>query len=67
MREITFNQIREKNLKLVGRISSVDFSKVILMIERAKDNTAIKYYLMDFIFYNQNTQEGYFKVSFWKD
>jgi hypothetical protein len=67
MREITSNNIKEKNLKLIGRIANSDFSKVILLMERCKENKKIKYYLMDFIFYNEKTQKGYFKVSFWGD
>lgn len=65
MREITFNQIRDRKLKPFGKFASSDFSKVILMINRASDNSQVKYYLMDVIFYNQKTEEGYFKVSFW--
>lgn len=67
MKEITRKQAEEGNLKLIGNIAGKDMSKVILLIERLKENKKIKYYVVELIVYNQNTQEGEIQVSFWGD
>ena len=67
MIEVTKKEIDEKDLRLVGRVGNSDFSKMILLMERFKENKKIKYYMMDFIFYNEKTQAGEFIVSFWQE
>lgn len=67
MKEITRKQAEAENLKLIGNIALSDFSKVILLIERFKENKRIKYYIVELIVFNQNTSEGEIQVSFWGD
>jgi hypothetical protein len=66
MKEITKQQALESKLKLVGRICGKDMSKIILVIERLKEKN-IKYYMIESIVFNQNTQDGEICVSFWTD
>jgi hypothetical protein len=65
MRETTRRKAIENNLKLVGGIAAKDMSKVILLIERLKENKNIKYYVIESIVFNENTHDGEIKVSFW--
>ena len=44
MKEVTIDQIKAKHLRLAGRFVSSDFSKIILLINRASDKPQIKYY-----------------------
>jgi len=67
MREITNEYALSKNMKKVWEISVNDMSKVILMIERLKENKRIKYYTVDLILFNQYAHEGVINVSFWGD
>jgi hypothetical protein len=65
MRETTRKQAIENNLKLVGGITAKDISKVILLIERLKEDKNIKYYIIESIVFNENTHDGEIRVSFW--
>ena len=65
MKEITRQQALEKELKLVGKLSAKDMSKIILLIERLKENKKIKYYIIESIVFNENTHDGEISVSFW--
>ncbi|VVB79005.1 Uncharacterised protein [uncultured archaeon] len=65
MKEINKNRANEMNLKLIGRVGNSDFSKLILLIERLKENKNAMYYAMDLILYNQDTEKGEYHVSFW--
>ena len=67
MIEIDLEVAREMNLKLIGRVSDSDFSKIILIMERFQEDPRIKYYVMDLILYNEVNQKGEFVVSFWGD
>ena len=53
MKEITKQYIKEKNLKNLGVIRDTDMSKIILKLERLKENKEIKYYCVEFIVYEQ--------------
>jgi hypothetical protein len=66
MREITRQNAIESQLKLVGNVSARDMSKIILLIERMKENKNIKYYIIESIVYNENTGNGEIHVSFWR-
>ena len=65
MKETTRKQALENNLKLLGSVTAKDMSKVILLIERLKENENIKYYIIESIVYNENTSDGEIQVSFW--
>jgi len=65
MKETTRKQAAENNLKLVGGITANDMSKVILLIERLKENKNIKFYIIESIVFNENTHDGEIQVSFW--
>jgi len=65
MREISKEYVKLNNLKRLGSLTSNDMSKVILMIERLKENKRIKYYTVDLILFNQYAHEGVINVSFW--
>jgi hypothetical protein len=67
MREITKEQAIENKLKPIGKISGKDMSKIILAMERLKENNNIKYYIIESIVYNENTGNGEINVSFWGD
>ncbi len=67
MQLTTKEQVIENNLKLLGRISENDMSKVAIIMERLKENKRIKYYIIDMIIFNQNTHTGIIEVSFWGD
>ena len=65
MREISKEYVKLNNLKRLGSLTSNDMSKVILMIERLKENKRIKYYTVDLILFNQDTHNGTINASFW--
>jgi len=65
MKEINREQATEKNLKLIGKASEKDMSKIILLIERMKEYKNIEYYMIESIIFNENTQDGEIKISFW--
>jgi hypothetical protein len=67
MQEITKKQAVEKNYKLIANYAEKDMSKIILLIERLKENKKIKYYIIESIIFNENTHEGEMRVSFWGD
>lgn len=67
MKEITRKQAEERNLNFIGKFTGKDMSHVILLIEDLKENKKIKYYVMESIVFNENTQEGEIQVSFWGD
>lgn len=67
MKQISKDQIRYNNLKMIGSIIDNDMSKIILTIERLKEYKRIKYYSMDLILFNQLTHQGKISVSFWTD
>lgn len=66
MKEISQKQAKEQNLKLVKTISADDMSKVILTIERMKEDNQIKFYTINSIIFNQMNHKGNFNVSFWE-
>jgi len=65
MKEITRQQAIENQLQLFGKLSENDMSKIILLIERLKENKNIKYYVVESIVFNENTYEGEIHISFW--
>ncbi|MBS3092642.1 hypothetical protein J4466_04445 [Candidatus Pacearchaeota archaeon] len=67
MKQITKSYAQLNNLKKVGKITNNDMSKIILMMERLKENKKINYYIVDMIVFNQETHEGKIEVSFWRD
>jgi len=67
MKEITKQQATENNLKLVGTMAGKDMSKIILIIERLKENKKVKYYIIESIVFNENTHDGEIRVSFWSE
>jgi hypothetical protein len=67
MKEITKKQAAESKLKLIGKISGEDMSKIILAMERLKEKKEIKYYVIESIIYNENNSNGEIHVSFWGD
>lgn len=67
MKEITPRYANSKNLKLIKQVSATDFSKIILMMERLKENQKIGYYSVDMILFNKETHKGEFNFSFWGD
>ena len=67
MRETTRKQAIENNLKLLGSVTAKDMSKVILLIERLKENKNVRYYIIESIVFNENTSDGEIQVSFWSE
>ena len=67
MREITKEYAKEHNLKRLARAENSDMSKLILLMERLKENKQIKYYSMDLIIFNTINQTGNIEISFWAD
>ncbi len=65
MKQIKNSEAKKGKLQLIETISSNDMSKIILAIERLKENEKIKYYSIDMIIFNQETHKGEFKASFW--
>jgi hypothetical protein len=65
MKEITKQYATENNLKQLGIIKDMDMSKIILKLERLKENKDIKYYCVNFIVYEQAKDEGNIEVSLW--
>lgn len=66
MKEITLQQAREKNLKLVGNIKSFNLSQVVLMMKIWNDKYPIKYYSTEFAV-DEETHNGRILVNFWND
>ena len=67
MKQISKEKIKSNNLKMIGSITDNDMSKIILAMERLKEDKRIKYYLVDLILFNQITHKGKIVVSFWGD
>jgi hypothetical protein len=67
MKEISKKYAKDHNLKLIGKIRENDMSKIILKIERLKENKKIKYYCMDMILFDSIKHRGDIEVSFWGD
>jgi hypothetical protein len=67
MKQITKAYAKKENLKLIKSISGEDMSKMILLIERLKEERSIKYYSMDLILFDQINHYGEIIVSFWGD
>ena len=67
MREITKEYVKEHHLKKVARAENSDMSKLILLMERLKENKQIKYYSMDLIIFDTLNQTGNIEISFWAD
>ena len=67
MEIISKSYAEKNNLRHIGSIVDNDMSKIILMLERLKENKDIKYYIVEIILFNQLTHKGQIKVSFWGD
>lgn len=67
MIEITLEYAKIHNLKKLGIIQDTDMSKIIIKLERLKENKNIKYYCMDFIVFDPVRQIGNMEVSLWAD
>ncbi|MBI2629290.1 hypothetical protein HYW74_04350 [Candidatus Pacearchaeota archaeon] len=67
MKQINKSYAEINNLKRIGKITDNDMSKIIIMMERLKENKKINYYIVDMIIFNQETHEGKIEVSFWGD
>ena len=67
MKEITKQYVKDNNLKNIGVIRDIDMSKIILKLERLKENKEIKYYCVEFIVYEQAKDEGNMEISLWGD
>ena len=67
MINISPHYAKTNNLKKVGRVIEEDMSKVILMIERLKENKKIKYYCVDLILFDEYNHKGNIEISFWSD
>ena len=67
MEIISKSYAEKNNLRHIGSIVDNDMSKIILMLERLKENKDIKYYIVEIILFNQLTHDGEIKVSFWGD
>lgn len=65
--EITKLTAIEKNLKKKGVIRDTDMSKIILKLERLKEDKDIKYYCMEYIIYDPLKDKGDMEVSLWGD
>lgn len=65
MKQITKDYAKKNRLKLIRSVSGNDMSKIILAIERLKEDKTIRYYTMDMILFNQLTHKGEISVSFW--
>ncbi len=67
MKEISKIYAEKNKLMHICSIIENDMSKVILMIERFKENKDIKYYVVELILFDQLTHKSEIKVSFWGD
>jgi hypothetical protein len=65
MQEISKKYAKDKHLKEMGIIKDTDMSKIILKLERLKENRDIKYYCMEFIIFNPVRDVGEIEVSLW--
>ena len=67
MKGISKSYAERNKLSNICSIIENDMSKVILIIERLKENKDIKYYIVEMILFNQLTHKGQIKVSFLGD
>ncbi|MGV8152412.1 MAG: hypothetical protein ACP5OG_04980 [Candidatus Nanoarchaeia archaeon] len=67
MKQITEDYALKHNLKKAGKIRNSDMSKIILLMQRLKEDKKIKYYCMDMIIFEPESNKGDIQVSFWKD
>ncbi|MBS3092978.1 hypothetical protein J4456_00160 [Candidatus Pacearchaeota archaeon] len=66
MKLITHQDAEARGLKKIGSIIEEDMSKVILMIERLKENKKIEYYSADLILFDEVNHVGNIEISFWR-
>lgn len=67
MKEISKKYAKDNSLKQIGIIKDRDMSKIILKLERLKENKKIKYYCMDFIIFDPAKDVGEIEISLWAD
>jgi len=67
MQEITKEHAKLNHLKKLAKVRGDDISKLILLIERLKENKKIKYYSMDLIIFDTLNHKGEIEISFWGD
>jgi len=67
MQEITKEYAELNNLKKLAKARNSDISKLILLVERLKENKKIKYYSMDLIIFDSINHRGEIEISFWGD
>lgn len=67
MKQVTKLYAELNNLKKLGSITNTDMSRIILIMERLKENKNVKYYSVDLILFNQETHAGEINISFWTD
>jgi hypothetical protein len=68
MKEISKKYIENhQHLKKIGIIRDSDMSKVILKLERLKENKKIKYYCVEFIVFDAAKHIGEIQISLWDD
>ena len=66
MKLITQQEAEYLGLQKIGTIVDEDMSKVILMIERLKENKSITYYSADLILFHEVNHIGNIAISFWR-
>jgi hypothetical protein len=68
MKEISKEYLENHQyLKKIDVIRDSDMSKVILKLERLKENKKIKYYCVDFIVFDPVKHIGEIQISLWDD
>ena len=67
MRQISKKYAEDHNLTKIGVIQDTDMSKIILKLERLKEDIKIKYYCMEFIIFDPTKDMGEIEVSLWRD
>jgi hypothetical protein len=67
MKEITKEYAKSHNLKKIGIVRDDDMSKIILKLERLKENKNIKYYCIDLIVFDSEKHLSDIQASIWKD
>lgn len=65
MKEITSNEAKARNLKLIGNLMGNNLSQAVCMLERFKEKDKIKYYSVNFIVLDEETHNGQISISFW--
>ena len=67
MKEISKSYALINGLRKRLIIHNEDMSKIVLAIERLKENKEIKYYSVDLIIFNQIKHKGDITISFYGD